>query len=261
VGVISAFSGFITGFSYPLGAWRFLSRNKGLYKYILLPLFINIVVFGAGGYWGVSLLHDFIAGFLPESQAWYWAWLSYILTFVVTIAVLVLAFFSFTVIGNIVAAPFNDLLSEQVEKRLTGRHLQVPADMPDQLVQAVKTVRVEVQKMFVFLLGLVILFAFNIVPVLGSVIYALLAAFWTILFLAAEYTGYVFSRKGLSFKEQRRIVLNNFGLMVGFGSGIFCVLAVPFVQFVSIPLGVVGATLLVHECGLDVTGTESGKRK
>lgn len=259
MGVIRAFSGFFRGLAYPLLAWRYLRLNKGLFKFILLPLLINILVFGAGSYWGVSLIHEFIAGFLPRGQAWYWAWLTYILTLLATAAAFVLAFFSFTVIGNIIAAPFNDLLSEQVEKRLTGKSLQGPADMRGQLLQTLRAVVVEARKMLVFLLGLALLFAFNIVPGLGSVIYVLLAACWTIFFLAAEYTGYVFARKGFSFQEQKQIILGNSGLMAGFGFGIFCVLAVPFVQFFTIPLGVIGATLLVHEYGLDVSGKASGQ--
>jgi CysZ protein len=33
-------------------------------------------------------------------------------------------------------------------------------------------------------------------------------------------------------------------MMLGFGCGVFCVLAIPLVQFFCIPLAVVGATLL-----------------
>ena len=69
--------------------------------------------------------------------------------------------------------------------------------------------------------------------------------FWTILFLAVEYCGFLFFRHQLSYQEQRRIVLANLALLLGFGSGLFCILAIPFFQLLCIPLGVVGATCLL----------------
>jgi len=54
----------------------------------------------------------------------------------------------------------------------------------------------------------------------------------------------VLMRKQLSFAEQRRYIFKHPVQMAGFGCGVFCLLAIPFVQFFCIPLAVVGATLL-----------------
>ena len=69
----------------------------------------------------------------------------------------------------------------------------------------------------------------------------------TIFFLVVEYTGYVFYRKHRTFKEQRRFIFSHKFLMLGFGTGVMGVLAVPFLQFFCIPLGVVGATRLWYD--------------
>ena len=69
----------------------------------------------------------------------------------------------------------------------------------------------------------------------------------TVYFLVIEYTGFVFSRKGLKFKDQKKFIKTNKLLCAGFGCGAFFLLAIPFLQLFSIPMGVVGATLLCHE--------------
>ena len=71
----------------------------------------------------------------------------------------------------------------------------------------------------------------------------------TVFFLISEYTGYVFSRKRYDFATQRQTIFKHKSVMFGFGTGLFCVLAIPFFQFMCIPLGVVGAVRLLHEEG------------
>jgi CysZ protein len=65
-----------------------------------------------------------------------------------------------------------------------------------------------------------------------------------------EYTGYVFSRKFMDFQQQKHLIFSRFSLMLGFGTAVFCVLVIPFFQFLCIPLGVVGATRLLFDSGL-----------
>jgi CysZ protein len=88
----------------------------------------------------------------------------------------------------------------------------------------------------------------------GSLPYSVLTILLTIFFLVVEYTGYVFYRKHKTFKDQRRFIFSQKFLMFGFGAGVMGILAVPFLQFFCIPLGVVGATQLWY----DISGAETG---
>ncbi len=103
----------------------------------------------------------------------------------------------------------------------------------------------ELKKISLFLFGMLVLFLLNLLPVIGSLLYGFLSIFWTILFLAVEYCSFLFARRQLSYQAQRHIVLANFALLLGFGSGLFCILAIPFFQLLCIPLGVVGATCML----------------
>ena len=75
-------------------------------------------------------------------------------------------------------------------------------------------------------------------------------------FLTVEYTGYVFPRKHLTFRDQRRFIFSHKLVMLGFGTGVMGVLGVPFLQFFCIPLGVVGATQLWY----DLSGEETAPK-
>jgi CysZ protein len=102
----------------------------------------------------------------------------------------------------------------------------------------------ELKKMSLFLIGMVLLLLLNLIPVLGQLVYSVAAILFTLFFLVVEYLGYVFSRKNYSFRDQRRYIWRRKFLTLGFGTGVLCILAVPFLQFFCLPLAVLGATLL-----------------
>ena len=187
--------------------------------------------------------------YLPQGEAWYWFLLNYLLMAIAITVTLVLVFFTFTVVGSLLASPFNDILSERTENMLTGQTSDEPFVFKTFLEDSGRVLIIESKKISLFLAGMLLLLLLNILPIIGPLLYSILSVLWTVFFLVIEFTGYVFSRKGLTFKEQRLIIYQNFSLMAGFGLGVFCILAIPFFQFLCIPLGVVGATYLLYDTG------------
>jgi len=159
---------------------------------------------------------------------------------------MVLVFFGFTVVGAIIASPFNDILSEKTEELLTGIPNEEPFVFKVFLRAALQTVADESKKIIIFVLLMLFLLPLNLLPG-GSLPYSALSILLTVFFLVVEYTGYVFARKHNTFKDQRRFIFSHKLLMLGFGFGVMAVLAIPFVQFFCIPLGVVGATQIWHD--------------
>jgi len=241
---------FSTGFFYPFRAFRFINRHPKLYLYLLIPLLITLAVFTLFASWGIHLFQQTIVHYIPQGNAWYWQILSALLWIVAVLLTTVLVFFAFTAVGNLIASPFNDLLSEKTEYILTGHKDDSRFTWRTFFAEARQTMFVELKKIIVFLLGMLLLLLLNFLPVVGSLLYAFLSIFWTVLFLAVEYCGYVFARRRYSYGRQRHILFSNFFLFMGFGGGVFCVLAIPLVQLLCIPLGVVGATCLLHDKNL-----------
>jgi CysZ protein len=239
-------SSFSQGFLYPFRAGKFIKGHPALLKYIIVPFLINIVVLSLAVYWGLSFFNSVVVHYIPQGDAWYWVILSYFVWTVATLVTMVLVFFAFTVTGAIICSPFNDLLSEKTEELLTETHNDEPFVFRIFLKDAMHTVMDESKKIIFFVVLMAFLLPLNLIPG-GSLPYSILSVLLTIFFLVVEYTGYVFSRKHLTFRDQRRFINSRKFLMLGFGTGVMGVLAVPFLQFFCIPLGVVGATQLWHD--------------
>ncbi len=239
-------SSFSMGFFSPFRAGKFIRNHPALLKYIIVPFLINVMVFSGAVYWGLSFFNSIVVHYIPQGEAWYWAILSYFLWTVAILVTMVLVFFGFTVVGAIIASPFNDILSEKTEELLTGIPNEEPFVFKVFLRDAIQTVADESKKIIIFVLLMLFLLPLNLLPG-GSLPYSALSILLTVFFLVVEYTGYVFARKHKTFKDQRRFIFSHKLLMLGFGFGVMAVLAIPFVQFFCIPLGVVGATQIWHD--------------
>jgi len=237
-------AGFFRGFSYPLRAVKLFRSQPGLLKYLAIPFFINLLVFTATVYFGLDLFQGLLETYAPSTEVWYGVLLYYLAWMVASLLTAVIVFFSFTIIGNLIASPFNELLSERTEVLMTGSLVDQPFNLRRFWKESRYAVIVEIKKLVVFVICMVLLFGINFIPGIGPLIYAVLAPAFTLFFLAVEYMAFVLMRKQLSFSEQRRYIFKHPILMFGYACGVFCMLAIPFVQFFCIPLAVVGATLL-----------------
>ncbi|PLX83401.1 MAG: sulfate transporter CysZ [Desulfuromonas sp.] len=248
-------SNFSRGFLYPFRGGRFLLRSPRLWKYVVVPFLINLVIFSLSVWFGLDFFNDKIVAMIPSGEAWYWVILYYLLWVVAIALTAVLVFFTFTVVGLLIASPFNDLLSERTEEVKLG----TAEGIPFSFAATGKILFEEAKKMAVFVVGMLLLLLLNLIPGIGTLIYSVLSFLFTVFFLAVEYSGFVFSRKGEGFRQQRRYLLQRKFLNFGFGVGVLCLLAIPFLQFFCIPLGVIGATLLwcdTRETGHQTVGGE-----
>ncbi len=237
-------AGFVRGFSYPLRAAKFLVKQPRLLKYVAIPFLINVLVFSLSVYFGLGMFEGLLETYAPSTELWYGVILYYLAWSLALLLTTVVVFFTFTLIGNLIASPFNELLSERTEILKVGGLPGEELSAGHFWKEAKNALLVELKKMAVFISGMLLLLTINLVPGIGSVIYAVLAPLFTLFFLVVEYLAFVLMRKQLSFAEQRRYVTRCPLMMLGFGCGVFCLLAIPFLQFFCIPLAVVGATLL-----------------
>ena len=252
---------FSSGFLYPFRAGKFIKKHPPLLKYIAIPFFINVVLLCGAVYWGLHFFNSIVVHYIPQGDAWYWVILSYFLWALAIIMTMVLVFFGFTVTGAVIASPFNDVLSEKTEEILTGIPNEEPFVFRIFLRDAGQMVLDESKKIIIFVILMLLLLPLNLVPG-GTLPYSVLSVMLTLFFLVVEYTGYVFSRKHLTFKDQRHFIFARKFLMLGFGTGVMGVLAIPFLQFFCIPLGVVGATQLWHDqSGHGKTSTSTAATK
>lgn len=237
-------SQFSLGFFYPFRGVKLLMGSPALWRFIIIPFCINLVVFSAAVYFGFDFFSDRVVQQIPRGDGWYWAILYYVAWVIAMLLTAVLVFFTFTVVGNLIASPFNELLSERAEELLTGSGSSSPFSLQVFWADTRRTLSVELKKVGLFVLAMVLILPLNLLPGFGNLLYTILAVSLTIFFLVVEYLGIVLSRQRFGFAQQRQFIFSRLFLMAGFGTGVLALLAVPLLQFLCIPVAVVAATRL-----------------
>lgn len=232
---------FLKGIGYLREGLR-LIRLPGLRRFVLLPLLVNSLLFAGLMFAAVSgfeRLLEYLLGFLPD-----WLhWLQYLLWPLFALSALVVLAYSFTLIANLIAAPFNGVLAEAVEKQLTGQPLEQTGDWRALVADIVPSLLSEVQKLFYFALRslpLLLLFVIPGINLAAPLLWMLFGA-WV---LALEYADYPMGNHGLKFREQRPRLRERRLLTLGFGLGVLGLTMIPIVNFLAMPAAVAGATAL-----------------
>lgn len=230
-------SEFARGFSY---AWSGLSAlpTPGLRRFVLLPVLISVVVFASiisAGVVGFGILVDWLLAWLP---AWL-DWLQWVLWPVFAVVALLVAVYTFTVLANLLGAPFNSVLAARYERLLTG---QLPAAGNRGFWQEVTTAFVhELAKLWYLLRWLVPAALLFLVPglnLLAPLIWLGLGA-WL---LALEYMDYPMENHALTTSDQRAALAARRGMTLGLGAGVMLLASLPVVNLLAMPAGVLGAT-------------------
>jgi len=224
-----------------------LILQPGLRRYVILPLLINVVVFV--GLFGVSFRYfdNWVTDSLAALPDWlgFLSWLLWILFVLIAVAFL---FIFFTVFANIIAAPFNAILSARVEDRLMSGSDGATTPMSMLLVLP-RAVAREISKLLYYLPRLIGLAVLSLIPVINLLAPPLWLLFGSWM-MSVQYTDYAADNNGVSFSELRRQLSSDRIASFGFGLPVYLMLLVPLLNLVLMPAAVAGGTVLwVEEFG------------
>lgn len=161
-----------------------------------------------------------------------------------------MSFFLFTFVANIISAPFNGLLSEAVERHLTGKEVGEPKGFMHVVKNAMPMVWNEIKKFFYFMLILIPAFLIFVVLSFVPVVNIIASIGWFLItawVLSVEYNDYPHDNHDISFQDLRRNLWQRKGLAYGFGGLTMFATAIPIVNFFIVPSAVAGATALSVE--------------
>ena len=216
-----------------------LLNKPGVRVYVIIPLMINLLLFGALVWYGYSQFNVFVEwlmSFVPEFLDFI-AWLIWIF-FGVLAAITV--FFSFTPVANIVAAPFNALMSEKIEIELTGKAVSSEISFTRMAIDAIGS---QLRKLVYIMFWALGLFLVSLIPVVNLVAPILWIVFGSWL-LSLEYFDYPMGNHDLVFAEQKKRLGERRGIALGFGGAVMIMTSIPIINFFAMPVAVAGATLL-----------------
>ena len=226
----------ITGVRYFQRGMKSLT-NPGLKRFIVLPLLLNIVLMGGVSWWGISEISSLVDTVVEWLPGWL-SWLSWILLPVAVLTLLVVVVYFFSAILNLIASPFNGLLSEALETQMTGQSL------PEESLAATisRTLARELRKLAYFFPRYLLLLVISFIPVINvasPVLWFLFGA-WV---LTLQYLDYAMDNNGHSFAELHQALRKQPLTVLGFGFIVAIGFMIPIVNMLVMPAAVCGATL------------------
>ena len=231
----------LRGLGY-LGEGFRLIRRPGLRLLVILPLILNVILFGLL-FWllgeAVAIMVDAAMGWLPD-----WAWLQpleWLFWLLYGVVFLLLLAYGFVMLANLIGAPFYGALSELAEKEMLGQKPEPDDGWGQLLYEIPRALMRELHKMLYYLPRALVLFLLGLIPVVNLVAAALWFLFnsWM---MTLQYLDYPADNHRVSFDRLRRMAAAQRLTALGFGMPVAVLAMVPVMNLILVPLAVCGAT-------------------
>jgi CysZ protein len=218
----------------------YLAARPRLWKWVFAPAVVAAVILIVAIGWILGLLSAPIAAlaaYLPG------AWADNVLRLLAGVVLAVLSVTIFISLAALIAAPFNEMLSEAIEERETGvpspkfRVLRFLGDVALGIAHAARRVSVYV----VIMLGLLVLGV--AVPVVGTLVAAALGGIATARFASYDAYDAVWARRRLRYRDKVGYLRAHRWRTLGLGAVVACVLIVPGLNVLGLSIGATAATL------------------
>lgn len=212
--------------------------SPGIKRFVLIPLAINISILILGFWLGMEWFDHFLAKMLP---GWL-SWAEFIIWPIFALSYFLIVFYLFALVANVIAAPFNGILAERVEKHLHGHAITQNTSTIRQLVKEIpRTVGSEINKLIYFIFRALPLLLLSLIPginIIAPIVWFLFSA-WM---LSLEYLDYPLGNHGVLFKQTRILVKQKRKRCLSFGSLVSAFTMIPVLNFIVMPVAVAGAT-------------------
>ncbi|MEX1032668.1 MAG: sulfate transporter CysZ [Cellvibrionaceae bacterium] len=224
---------FLNGAGYLIEGFKLLNHPK-LRLFVLVPILVNTLLFIALTTVLVQQFTDMLDWLMEWLPAWadFMAW---VVGVVLALFVVLIYGYSFSMITNVLAAPFYGVLAEKAEELASGRLLE-----GESLLHMIpRTVVREIRKLWYFLWRSLIILILSFVPLIGP----LVAAIWAAWSMSVQYSDYAADNHMTPFTRLRALLGTRLWSALGFGATVMLGMMVPVLNIFIMPAAVVGGTL------------------
>lgn len=219
-----------------------LLTHPSLRLFVVIPLTVNILIFGSLIWLGLSYLTDLMDRWLGSIPDWL-GFIQWILWPLIGLTLSLMTGYLFTAMALIIASPFNGLLAEKAEELVTGREVPAMEGLGTALMMVPRGIFREIAKLLYYLPMAAFVLLVTFIPVLNTaapVLWFLLGA-WM---MSIQFVDYPMDNHQLSFADVKEAVRRRRLSSMGFGGAVALCTGIPLVNFFVVPAAVVGATLL-----------------
>jgi CysZ protein len=216
--------------------------HPSLRLFVLIPLVVNILIFGTLISLGFSYLAELMDSLLASIPDWL-NFIQWILWPLIGLTVSLITGYLFTSVALIIASPFNALLAEKAEELVTGQAVDSLEGLGAALLAVPRGIMRELAKLIYYVPMAVFVLILSFIPGLNTVapvLWVLLGA-WM---MSIQFVDYPMDNHQLSFADVKEAVRSRRLSSMGFGGLVALCTGIPIVNFFIVPAAVVGATLL-----------------
>ncbi|RLQ21400.1 sulfate transporter CysZ [Seongchinamella sediminis] len=217
-------------------------RHPALRLFVIVPLVINIIIFGTLISYGLSFITDYMDRWTAALPDWL-SFIEWILWPLIWLTFSLISGYLFTAVALIIASPFNGLLAEKAEELVTGQPVSGPEGLMGALMLVPRGIVRELAKLAYYVPMAVFVLLVTFIPLLNAaapVLWFLLGA-WM---MSIQFVDYPVDNHQLSFADVKEAVRSRRLSSMGFGGAVALCTGIPIVNFFVVPAAVVGATLL-----------------
>ncbi len=223
-----------------------VKEQKGLTGYFIIPFLLNIIILSSIFFFSYYFMKPWLMEIFA-GDSWYLNLVRFLIKPLLMGALFFLTIILYSIVGSIVTSPFNDLLSQKVEEKITGADFNEKFSLTIFISDIVRIASNMIKMLFLIIILNMVLLVINLVPVAGNIIYSVLGFLVTAFFLGFQFFDFPLERRKYRFKEKLRVGIRFKFQVIGLGAAFFIVSFVPLVGFMGLNCGTIGATLLFIE--------------
>lgn len=220
-----------------------LVLSPNLRLFVLLPLAVNLLLFGGLIYFAGHQFGLWLDALMPTLPDWL-SFLSYILWPLFVALLVLMVFFTFTLVANIIAAPFNGFLAEKVEVVVRGEDTFPAFSWGELAAMVPRTFSREMRKLGYFLPRAIGLFVLSLIPVV-NVVAAPLWLIFGVWMMAIQYIDYPADNNKMSWQDMLAWLRQKRWQSLGFGGITYLALMIPGVNVLMMPAAVAGSYVVL----------------
>jgi CysZ protein len=216
--------------------------HPSLRLFVIIPLAVNILIFGSLIGLGFSYLSDLINSWMAGIPDWL-GFITWIIWPLIILTVALIGGYLFTSVALLIASPFNALLAEKTEELVTGKPVDSLEGLGAALLALPRGILRELAKLLYYVPMAAFVLLLSFIPGLNAiapVLWFLLGA-WM---MSIQFVDYPMDNHQLSFADVKEAVRSRRLSSMGFGGIVALCAGIPIVNFIVVPAAVVGATLL-----------------
>ena len=228
-----------------------LVKQQRLYAYFIIPFLLNIVVLSLIVYFSITTLNPLIQKLIPDTNAdtfFMLRFLMELLHFVIMpllfIILAIITIFIYSIVGNIVTAPFNDFLSQKVEIKAFGENFDEAFSLKLIIGDIIRVAATIIKLLLLMAIAHILLLLLNFIPVLGSILYIGLGFMITAFFFGFQFYDYPLDRRRYTFFKKLKITLSFAPQVLGVGTGFFLLSLIPIINFLGLNMATIAATAM-----------------